>query len=206
MTKKVVIIDYGMGNLGSIANMLKFVDADSIITSDHAVIDSAEKIILPGVGHFGRAMDNINKLNLLPLLRKKALDDKIPFLGICLGMQLMCNRSEEGNQDGLGLVNANVLGFKLDKSYKVPHMGWNKIAPARDLAILKNLDHNSRFYFVHSYFVESLDANNVLTYTNYGERFVSGITNSENIFGVQFHPEKSHKFGVTLFKNFIENH
>lgn len=206
MSKKVVIIDYGMGNLGSISNMLKYIGADSIITSDHNIIENAEKIILPGVGHFDRAMNNINELNLVEILRKKSLIDKVPFLGICLGMQLMCRNSEEGNKDGLGLINADVTGFNLDRAYKVPHMGWNLIEPKNDNKILENLDSNSKFYFVHSYFVKADDESNVLTYTNYGQQFASGITNNENIFGVQFHPEKSHKYGVTLFKNFIEKY
>jgi glutamine amidotransferase len=206
MSKKVVIIDYGMGNLGSISNMLKYIGVDSMITSDHNVIDSAEKIILPGVGHFDSAMTNINELNLVEILRKKSLVDKVPFLGICLGMQLMCRHSEEGNRGGLGLINADVLGFNLARPYKVPHMGWNLIEPKNDNAILENLDNNSRFYFVHSYYVKTDDESNVLTYTNYGHKFVSGITNNKNIFGVQFHPEKSHKYGVTLFKNFIEKY
>ena len=206
MSKEVVIIDYGMGNIGSISNMLKYIGADSIITSDHNIIENAEKIILPGVGHFDRAMNNINELNLVEILRKKSLIDKVPFLGICLGMQLMCRNSEEGNKDGLGLINADVTGFNLDRAYKVPHMGWNLIEPKNDNKILENLDSNSKFYFVHSYFVKADDESNVLTYTNYGQQFASGITNNENIFGVQFHPEKSHKYGVTLFKNFIEKY
>ena len=206
MSKKVVIIDYGMGNLGSISNMLKYIGVNSIITSEHRIIESAEKIILPGVGHFDRAMNNINELNLVQILRKKSLVDKVPFLGICLGMQLMCRHSEEGNKDGLGLINADVIKFNLDRSYKVPHMGWNLIEPKSESKILENLDSNSKFYFVHSYFVKADEELNVLTYTNYGQQFASGITNNENIFGLQFHPEKSHKYGVTLFRNFIEKY
>ena len=206
MNKKVVIIDYGMGNLGSISNMLKYIGVESIITSDHNIIEKAEKIILPGVGHFDRAMNNINELNLAGILRKKSLVDKVPFLGICLGMQLMCRHSEEGNKDGLGLINADVIRFNLDRAYKVPHMGWNFIEPKNNNKILENLDNYSKFYFVHSYFVKVDDETNVLTYTNYVDKFASGITNNENIFGVQFHPEKSHKYGVTLFRNFIEQY
>jgi glutamine amidotransferase len=206
MSKKVVIIDYGMGNLGSISNMLKYIGVDTIITSEHSIIENAEKIILPGVGHFDRAMNNINELNLVEILRRKSLVDKVPFLGICLGMQLMCRHSEEGNKDGLGLINADVLKFNLDRPYKVPHMGWNLIEPKSESKILENLNSNSKFYFVHSYFVKVHDESNVLTYTNYAHKFVSGITNNENIFGLQFHPEKSHKYGVTLFRNFIEKY
>lgn len=206
MSKEVVIVDFGMGNLGSISNMLKYIGADSIITSDHNIIERADKIILPGVGHFDRAMNNIIELNLVDILRKKSLVDKVPFLGICLGMQLMCRHSEEGNKNGLGLINADVINFNLDMEYKVPHMGWNLIEPVNENKILANLDSNSKFYFVHSYFVKTDDEQNILTYTNYGHKFVSGITNNENIFGVQFHPEKSHKYGVTLFKNFVEQY
>ena len=206
MSKKIVIIDYGMGNVGSISNMLKFIGADSFITSDLETIEKADKIILPGVGHFDRAMNNIIELNLFDILLRKALVDKVPFLGICLGMQLLCRHSEEGNRSGLGLINADVIEFKLESSYKVPHMGWNQIEPCNDPKILTDLDTTSRFYFVHSYYVKVDDTSNVLTYTDYGHKFVSGITNNENIIGVQFHPEKSHKYGVTLFKNFIEKY
>jgi len=206
MSNKVVIVDYGMGNLGSISNMLKYIGSDSIITSDHNIIEGANKIILPGVGHFQRAMNNIIELNLIGILRKKSLVDKVPFLGICLGMQLMCRHSEEGNKDGLGLINADVIGFNLDRSFKVPHMGWNLIEPINENKILSDLDVNSKFYFVHSFYVKVDNESNVLTYTDYGFKFASGITNNDNIFGVQFHPEKSHKYGVTLFKNFIERY
>ncbi len=204
MSKKILIVDYGMGNLGSISNMLKYIGSDSLITSDIETISNAEKIILPGVGHFNRAMNNIFELGLYEILLKKALVDKVPFLGICLGMQLLCRHSAEGNRDGLGLINADVVEFKLEKAYKVPHMGWNQIEPNTDSKILTNLDSTSRFYFVHSYYVKADNNSNVLTYTDYGYKFVSGITNNENIIGVQFHPEKSHKYGVTLFQNFIE--
>jgi glutamine amidotransferase len=206
MSKKIVIVDYGMGNLGSISNMLKHIGNDSFITSDIDTISKAEKIILPGVGHFDRAMNNIVELGLYEILLKKALVDKVPFLGICLGMQLLCRHSEEGNRNGLGLINADVVEFKLEKTYKVPHMGWNQIEPNTDSKILTNLDSTSRFYFVHSYYVKADDTSNVLTYTDYGYKFASGITNNENIIGVQFHPEKSHKYGVILFQNFIERY
>lgn len=206
MNSKIVIIDYGMGNLGSISNMLKFIGYSAAITSDFKIIEKAEKIILPGVGRFDRAMKNIYDLNLADVIKEKALIDKVPFLGICLGMQLMCRHSQEGNQNGLGLISGDVKGFNLDKLFKVPHMGWNSIEPNSNIKILENLDSTSRFYFVHSYYVKTDNESNVLTYTNYGYKFASGITNNENIFGVQFHPEKSHKYGVTLFKNFIEKY
>jgi glutamine amidotransferase len=207
MDDSIVIIDYGMGNIGSIANMIKFVGAKSIITSDKKIIEQAKKVILPGVGHFDRAMQNIQKLDLQELITYKATEEKIPFLGICLGMQLMCNRSEEGNLDGLKFINADVLHFKFDdnSSLKVPHMGWNTMIKNKDIPIIDDLDDNSRFYFVHSYYVKCNNEADTLTYTNYGDKFTSAFS-LDNIMGVQFHPEKSHKFGVKLFQNFIEKY
>lgn len=207
MDDSIVIIDYGMGNIGSIANMIKFVGAKSIVTSDKKVIEKASKIILPGVGHFDRAMQNIQQLDLQDVITYKATEEKIPFLGICLGMQLMCNRSEEGDLNGLKLIDAEVLHFKFDddSQLKIPHMGWNSIIVNKKAPILDDLDDESRFYFVHSYFVKCNSTKDTLTYTNYGGKFTSAFS-SGNLIGAQFHPEKSHKFGVKLFKNFIEKY
>lgn len=207
MEESIVIIDYGMGNIGSIANMIKFVGAKSIITSDKKIIENASKVILPGVGHFDKAMQNIQQLDLQDVITYKAMEQKIPFLGICLGMQLMCNRSEEGNLDGLKFIDADVCHFSFaeDSQLKIPHMGWNTIIKNKTMPILDGLDSNSRFYFVHSYFVKCNKAEDTLTYTDYGGRFTSAFL-SDNLIGAQFHPEKSHKFGVKLFKNFIEKY
>ena len=203
----IVIVDYGMGNIGSIANMIKFVGSKSIITSDKKIIEQATKIILPGVGHFDKAMQNIKQLDLQDILTYKAKEEKVPFLGICLGMQLMCNRSDEGNLDGLKLIDAEVIHFDFgnDSLLKIPHMGWNTIEKNKETPIVAGLDNNSRFYFVHSYFVKCNKEADTLTYTTYGRQFTSAFS-SGNLIGVQFHPEKSHKFGVSLFKNFVEKY
>lgn len=205
--KSIVVIDYGMGNLGSIANMLKYLGCKATISSDKNVIENADKLILPGVGHFDRAMLNINKLDILDMLNFKVLEKKTPILGICLGMQLMCNSSEEGQSSGLSFVDANVLKFNFEReqNLKVPHMGWNKIEfIKKESKVLEGLDDEARFYFVHSYYVSCNNEMDILTRTNYGIPFVSSFE-KENIVGAQFHPEKSHKFGITLFRNFIQN-
>ncbi|NOU18346.1 MAG: imidazole glycerol phosphate synthase subunit HisH [Bacteroidales bacterium] len=200
----ITIINYGMGNLGSITNMIKRVGFSSEITSDLLKIESASKIILPGVGHFDKAMQNIISLGLLDIIKKKALVDKTPILGICLGMQLMCKNSEEGNEKGIGLINAEVKKFKFSNNilYKVPHMGWNLINISKESPLLFGMNETPRFYFVHSYYVMCNDINDVLSTTSYGFDFHSSFAHN-NIMGVQFHPEKSHKFGMQLLKNFI---
>jgi glutamine amidotransferase len=202
----ITIIDYGMGNLGSIANMIKRIGHKSEITNNISFINSAEKIILPGVGHFDKAMQNINSLGLLEIIRKKALKDKTPMLGICLGMQLMCKQSEEGKEQGLCLVDAEVKRFSFPENQfiKIPHMGWNLVIARKDHALFSKMYPEPRFYFVHSYHVVCNNLNDVLSTTNYGIDFHSSFS-SENILGVQFHPEKSHKFGMLLLKNFIDN-
>jgi len=204
--QKIVIIDYGMGNIGSIQNMLKYLGADSIVTSDKKEIENADKLILPGVGHFKSAMDNINKLDISELLRAQVLEEKKPILGICLGMQLMCSHSEEGDVSGLSLIDAKVKKFNFlhNEELKVPHMGWNKVKLLNNQSqIFKESLEGSRFYFVHSYYVKCNNSSDVLTKTDYGLNFDSSVE-SGNIFGVQFHPEKSHSYGINLFKNFIK--
>ena len=200
-SQNIVIIDYGMGNVGSISNMLKYLGAKVTISSDYATIKNADKLILPGVGHFDRAMENISQQSLLEVIHEMALNKNKPFLGICLGMQLMCDTSEEGKSDGLKLVKAAVKRFRFpdNKDLKIPHMGWNYIQPQKQSNILKDLDEQSRFYFVHSYFVDCTNDDDILTSTTYGKRFVY-----KNLIGVQFHPEKSHRFGINLFKNFLQ--
>ena len=202
--QKIVIIDYGMGNIGSIINMFKYLGVDALVSSDKQIISSADKLILPGVGNFDKAVENINSLNLDDTIKEMALVKKVPFLGICLGMQLMCKGSEEGNLAGLSLVDAVVKKFNFSKesNMKVPHMGWDYIDIQKQSTILNDLDNRSKFYFVHSYFVSCENINDVLTYSTYGEEFVSSFE-KDNLIGVQFHPEKSHKFGISLFKNFI---
>lgn len=200
----VVIIDYNMGNINSIRNMLRYLGYEGILTNDPFVIRKAAKIILPGVGHYKKAMDNIIKLKLDNVIKEAALKEKKPVLGICLGMQLLVSHSEEGDCDGLGLIKGNVKKFQLDpKQYKVPHMGWDFINIQKESPLFDNICENPRYYFVHSYYVECDSCENVLASTEYGIEFHS-IIGHENIIGTQFHPEKSHKFGMKIFQNFME--
>jgi len=199
----ITIINYGLGNLGSIVNMLNKLGVNSLITSSVSEISSAEKILLPGVGSFDHAINEINQRGFSEILDKKALIDKVPFLGICLGMQLLTNSSEEGKLPGLGYINAKTLKFRFsDDKLKVPHMGWNSTeleTPSKLTLEMENME--NRFYFVHSYYVQCLNPINSIAKSFHGIKFDSMIQN-ENIYGAQFHPEKSHKFGMKLFENF----
>ena len=200
----ITIVDYAMGNLGSISNMLKKVGAVSEITCDPARIAGAEKLILPGVGAFDAGMRNLRDSGFVPALSRRVLEDRVPVLGICLGMQLMTDGSEEGTEPGLSWVPAHALRFKpSDPALKVPHMGWNRVQPNRPDPLLHELADDVRFYFVHSYYVSCADPSHVLLNANYGERFDAAFR-CGNIWGVQFHPEKSHRFGMQLLRNFAE--
>jgi len=204
----IVIIDYGLGNLGSIKNMLKKVGSDSVITSDPEQIAAATKLILPGVGAFDNGMSNLKELGLIELLNKKVLEEKTPILGVCLGMQLFTSRSEEGTLPGLGWIDAEALKFRFDTADRrmtVPHMGWEYVTLRKESRLWENMYEESKFYFVHSYYVRCNREEDVLLTTHYGTDYVSAFE-KENIVGVQFHPEKSHKYGMQLFKNFVNNY
>ena len=197
----IAILDYGMGNLKSIYNMFKKIGIDSIITSDISVIKEADKYLLPGVGSFDFGMKNFKSAPFFSTVENAVLQEGKPILGICLGMQLLTNGSEEGKEEGLGWIDAETKRFNLnDKSLAIPHMGWNKINPIEKEGLFKELEDN-RFYFVHSYHVVCQNTENILATTNYGNIFTCSI-HKKNIYGVQFHPEKSHKFGMKLFENF----
>lgn len=198
----VVIINYGMGNSTSIQNIIHKVGGKATISSDADIILGAEKIILPGVGHFGKAMENISKKGLGDVLVECAVKQQKPVLGICLGMQLLTSWSEEGNVAGLDLIEAKTEMFRFEEgNYKVPHMGWNNIRLGKQHPYFRGLE-NSRFYFVHKYRVKAASDEHVLATTEYGGSYHSAIVKG-NIVGVQFHPEKSHKFGMQFFRNFI---
>ena len=199
----ITIINYGMGNLGSVANMLKKIGAPCIITSDINEIEKAEKILLPGVGAFDAAVSRIDELNLRPVLTYKAKEQKIPFLGICLGMQLLTRGSEEGVLKGLDFVSAQTIKFKFEKDsdLKIPHMGWNFVKENTKSKLTEGFTDEYRFYFVHSYYVLCDKPENSILKTTHGVEFDSAIQH-ENLYGAQFHPEKSHKYGMHLLTNF----
>lgn len=201
----IVIIDYGMGNLRSVYNKFKRMDVDCLISSKKEDIESSEKLILPGVGHFKYGMENLDKLNLIDLLNKKVINEKTPILGICLGTQLFCSHSEEGNCAGLGWLNAEAVRFNVsDKlKYKVPHMGWNDVKVKCSNSIDKVITSTDKFYFVHSYHLKCNDQADVWMTTEYDYEFVSAVR-KDNIYGTQFHPEKSHDAGYELLKKFAE--
>jgi len=205
----ITIIDYGMGNLGSVKNMFKKVGEQSIISSSKEDIEQATKILLPGVGAFDNAMKNLHSLDLVDLIKKKVLVDKVPIMGICLGMQLLTKGSEEGTSTGFGFIDAYANKFdfsSVDEALPIPHMGWNRTYLEKKSKLLQDSDEReNRFYFVHSYAITCENKEDILSTTMYGYKFVSSFE-KENILGCQFHPEKSHKFGMKLFKNFVEKY
>jgi imidazole glycerol-phosphate synthase subunit HisH len=199
----ITIVNYGLGNLGSIFNMLKKIGAKSVIVSDLDEIAKAEKIILPGVGHFDRAMERINNKGLKEILDIKAKKEKIPILGICLGMHLLTRSSEEGILPGLCWIPAETVRFHFakDSPMKIPHMGWNNVHISTISPLTSRFNGNYRFYFVHSYYVRVDDQHHSILKAKHGIEFDAAIQ-EDNIYGVQFHPEKSHKYGMRLLENF----
>jgi imidazole glycerol-phosphate synthase subunit HisH len=203
----IVVVDYGMGNVGSIANMLRKVGAPSEVSSDPRTIAVADKLILPGVGAFDAAMERINGGALREVLDRRVLSERVPLLGICLGMQLLTDSSEEGRLQGLGWIPGRTLAFRgrIDPQLKCPHMGWNLVQLTGASPLTRGLDTlaEPRFYFVHSYFVACEDRDARILETTYGVTYDSAIQRG-NVFGVQFHPEKSHRFGMKLLENFAK--
>lgn len=201
----ITIVDYGMGNLGSVQNMFKRIGVQSQITADLDIIAKAQKILLPGVGAFDAAMRRINDGGFQEVLNTKVLGEQVPILGICLGMQLLTNSSEEGALAGLGWIPAKTIKFSFDKTQnlKVPHMGWNQVHEVRSSPLTQDLPNEPRFYFVHSYHVQAIHPEHILMTTHFGFDFHS-IIQKDNVFGAQFHPEKSHKFGMKLLENFAK--
>ena len=202
---KLVVVDAGIGNLGAIPNMLKRIGASATITNDRDEIATADRLILPGVGAFDPAMQTLNDLGIVDALTQKALVERVPVLGVCLGMQLLFAGSEEGELPGLGWIPGKVVKFRLngeDPTLRIPHMGWNWVERANDGALFAGFDETPRFYFAHSYHVEAADEADVVGWTDYGYRFAASVQH-ENIGGIQFHPEKSHRFGLRVFENFL---
>lgn len=198
------IINYGLGNLGSIQNMLKVIGEKSIISSEMQELDKCDRYILPGVGAFDAGMSKLDESGLTAFIKEKALVEKKPILGICLGMQLLGRKSEEGSLPGLGLIPFDNIRFKLqDTELRVPHMGWDIVDFKQENPLIKGLQGTQRYYFVHSYHAKCDSQANVLMTCDYGYEFAAAVVN-ENIMGVQFHPEKSHDFGMALLANFVK--
>lgn len=206
-TDAILIVDYGAGNLASIQNMLKKVGHRSILSSDADEIRAARRIILPGVGAFDHGMKGLRERGLLDVLNHQVLEEKVPVLGICLGMQLLSGGSEEGESTGLGWIPARTVRFTVDSPagdeppLRVPHMGWADTTPTRPGGLFEGLEEEARFYFVHSYHVVPEEESAVLARAHHGHEFVAAVEH-ENVRGVQFHPEKSHRFGMKLLENF----
>lgn len=199
------VIDYGVANLGSMLNMLSRLGVQAELVSTPEALGRAEKIILPGVGAFDHGMSALLELGLIEPLKKRVLGDKVPILGVCLGMQILGNGSDEGRLAGLGMINAHCHRFCFEEGsrQKVPHMGWALLDPRHESQLLRNLGDNSRFYFVHSYHMVCAERADVLATSQYGSEIVA-MVQRDNIYGAQFHPEKSHRFGMTLLQNFSE--
>lgn len=201
------VLDYGMGNTASILNMIRKVNGEAELCSKPDQLNNATAIILPGVGSFDNAMAKLKKLNLIEELYRKVFLEKIPFLGICLGMQLLLEKSEEGKLPGLEWIKGSNKRFNFSKSkfsndLKVPNMGWRTIKPNSYENLFLGVEDEARFYFVHSYYANCIDDSDILATSIYSHEFTCAIKR-DNIWGVQFHPEKSHLFGINFFKNFF---
>jgi glutamine amidotransferase len=203
-TPRVAIVDYGMGNLHSVKRKLDRIGVHPQVTSDPAELLRADKLVLPGVGHFGKAMEHLGSLGLVPALQEAVVEQKKPILGICLGMQLFAAHSQEGDSQGLGWIDADVVRFDVEDTlrFKVPQMGWNGVRVARPAPLLDGVTEQTEFYFVHAYHMVCRDSEDVLCDTDYGYAFTSGVQRG-NVYGVQFHPEKSHDAGEALLRNFL---
>lgn len=204
----IAILDYGMGNSGSILSMIKKIGRASVLTTSPQEILDAEAVILPGVGSFDNAMNKLNEIGILEILEKKIKLGNTPFLGICLGMQLLFEGSQEGHSKGLGWLSGTVVKFPSEdprfNGKKIPHMGWNYAFKIKnDDPLFSGFTETPRFYFVHSYHVKCRSANQIVAKTLFGYEFTS-VVRADNIVGVQFHPEKSHGFGLRFLKNFFE--
>ena len=198
----IAIVDYEIGNLAAIANMLQRVGASCEITADPRKIEQADKLVLPGNGAFDACMQGLRATGLIPLLERRVLLDKTPLLGICVGAQMLGQGSAEGQEPGLGWLQMQVRRLAPQPGYRVPHMGWCAVKKSATAgALFDDLEDEARFYFVHSYYLDPEHASDVLLTANYGFEFAAAVGNT-NIVGLQFHPEKSHRFGKQLLRNF----
>lgn len=202
----ITIIDYGVGNINAFVNVYKRVDVPVKIAKTKDDLEGAEKLILPGVGHFDHAMTQLNNSGMRDKLDELVLGQKVPVIGICVGMQMMANNSDEGKLDGLKWIDATVKKFdetKIHQVTRLPHMGWNDVKPVKDIELFKGLENNSIFYFLHTYYFHCNKQEDVMAMTDYGGEFASAA-HHENKYGIQFHPEKSHHYGEILLHNFAK--
>ena len=202
----ITLVDYGLGNIQAFANIYKRLNIPVTVADTVDELAKATKIILPGVGAFDWAMTRLNESGLRDCLDDLVLTQKRPVLGICVGMQMMAGKSEEGKLEGLGWIDAEVKKFDettFTQRTHLPHMGWNDVIPQTTDCLFSGLENNPRFYFLHSYYFLPKKAEEILAVTDYSGQFTSAVR-SENVFGVQFHPEKSHQWGIQLLKNFAE--
>lgn len=199
----ITIIGYGVGNILSFVNLYKRLNIDCRVATSQKDLIGATKIILPGVGSFDHAMSSLDKSGMREALDDLVLNKKIPVLGICVGMQMLANSSDEGDLPGLGWVPGTVKKFDVEKVKQLPHMGWNDVVPTHEGGLFKNFTEAPRYYFLHSFYFECEKHEHVQATSVYGQEFVCAVNNG-SVYGVQFHPEKSHHFGVSLLKNFSE--
>ena len=202
----ITIIDYGVGNINAFVNVYKRVDVPVKIAKTAADLEGAEKLILPGVGHFDHAMNQLNNSGMREKLDDLVLNQKIPVIGICVGMQMMANNSDEGEVEGLKWIDATVKKFdeaKIHQVTRLPHMGWNDVKPVKDISLFQGLEKEAIFYFLHTYYFHCNQAQDILAVSEYGGEFASAA-HHDNIFGIQFHPEKSHHYGEILLHNFAK--
>lgn len=200
----ITLIDYGVGNINAFVNVYKRVDVPVKIARTKADLIGAGKLILPGVGHFDHAMNQLNRSGMRETLDELVLEDNVPVIGICVGMQMMANSSEEGQMEGLKWIDARVRRFderKIDHVTRLPHMGWNDVKPTKDILLFEGLENNAIFYFLHTYYFECNRSEDILATTTYGGEFASAA-HYKNRYGIQFHPEKSHHYGEILLNNF----
>jgi len=202
---EVHIINYGAGNIGSVVNMIKHIGGNPIVVSNTSELETAKRIILPGVGSFDSGMQKLLDSGLKEVLEIKVMQSKVPFLGICLGAQLCTEGSEEGVLPGLGWIPGRTMQFQFSSGskLKIPHMGWNNVEQKKPHPILNGMDERAKFYFVHKYYLAPKNKSDILLSTNYGDKFASALQR-ENIIAMQFHPEKSHRHGMKILSNFLK--
>jgi glutamine amidotransferase len=201
----IAIIDYGLGNVRAFANVYKKLNIPAVTVRHPEDLGGVTKIILPGVGSFDHAMQRFENSGMKHILEEMVLNQQVPVMGICVGMQMLANSSEEGVLPGLGWIKGKVRKIvpPLQHPVNIPHMGWNDVKPVKNNGLMRELESNARFYFLHSYYFESSKNEDILAITEYAGEFACAV-NSGNVYGVQFHPEKSHKWGIQLLKNFAE--